>query len=1287
MLALIIFILFLAQNVLHYFLLNETKKLRYRQWYRPWLLIIVTCIALFFKDDMEEKISEMLPPGVLSYNLGFKFIIDILFCISLLFTWMTIKSLLNVFKVNDFMEKVLKEFNTNRLVEKQRGFANYLVWPYLIQEYDVHYRPGYKVFRNLIIAIIILLIIAFGWSAYKIGVNKWVLPNGLGMILITIFLEWLLYFQCSTSKQPEVISEQTTTDVQPSFQRLYRRYIDKEKGFFNSIIYAYSHTNQVPDEQYMKDSQLYLKQYVDEFNENNKNFILSANNFTDFVPKMSEIFFDTLKKGGNILMVADIPNHTKYHPGEVGINFDSNQEVPTAKLFTVYLEQLFDYLFPSTENIIDIGYFSSDNPDAFKKRIVLCGIEDAVQEKLLHSDWIKELDLLIVFDFNDTYVDNLTIKRQFSLWLKQQNVQFKTAYFRMYRAGGDEALTNTWLTDKDVPELKVENLATAHSAYFINYAFEHSGDNLMNILQGKTTDFDLAPGIELSLFPIMEGIDHVHYFEGYHLDYIQSKNKLESSQTSFLQDKNRDYNYKIVVTQAKLKEAVLINNLPFIVHPFDKEYCKDQHLSVVYDIENNAPKLYQKYRHLGKDESFVCIVSKPHLFREYFAENTEFFIHTTFEALDYQLSEAPVNLCLQLLKLLKYEDVDMRYIKHLVGLHTEILHGMSIIHYIQYLFKKYLHIDTESNAILTTQTQAVFINGEYKQAETLTMHRHALQSNDIFSYLQKVKIVDSSNNEILFVPKYMLFQNFLPGQNIIINGVSYEYNRFDDKNNELILNPTTTSNYTLYKPFARILFEKNNHDFENEIDVPVKKSFYRIGKLFEFSLMMYDAPMEICYLKYFRFRKHYHSHYALQSPAATVDLNQIPDFIEKSKRKYSTRFLKLKWDLTDEYISQKAFFTTRIHHLLAEILPILFPYRHNYIQIVSDNTLDIEHRKKVEWLFPENNFSFESENSIEIYIIEDSFSDLGILKSIQIHFEKIIKELYFYLRWITDNSNSSNSLFSHVLKGDQFYKDKLQFLKYGLDENDIEWKIEELIQFIKANAFFDATDLDNQYKNRFKREAKDNSIIVKCDYCNNSFKFHEVDVMPDGLHRCKNCGENSIDQLSRAQLLKKDAEQFYQEYFSINATDMNYSFEFVTATELHQQFGIPFTVTNNFDQREKLKAASNSNIDKIVIERFRKEEETIAAIIFEMMHIYQFHSLNYLKMKNNEPELIDGMAVFAVYYLMKNSGKQDYSDYAENWYNHYITDSTYLGNGFRHVLNHYGENMILQVKKKYDLVK
>src|SRR5690606_6971579 len=100
-----------------------------------------------------------------------------------------------------------------------------------------------------------------------------------------------------------------------------------------------------------------------------------------------------------------------------------------------------------------------------------------------------------------------------------------------------------------------------------------------------------------------------------------------------------------------------------------------------------------------------------------------------------------------------------------------------------------------------------------------------------------------------------------------------------------------------------------------------------------------------------------------------------------------------------------------------------------------------------------------------------------------------------------------------------------------------------------------------------------------------------------------------------------------------------------------------------------------------------KEEETIAAIIQELMHIYQFQALNYLKMKNNEPELVDGMAVYSVYYLMKNCDKQGYIDFSERWYNHYISDTSSLGAGFRHILNNYGENLLSLVKKKYDLIK
>ena len=218
--------------------------------------------------------------------------------------------------------------------------------------------------------------------------------------------------------------------------------------------------------------------------------------------------------------------------------------------------------------------------------------------------------------------------------------------------------------------------------------------------------------MELTVFAIMENLKHIHFFEGYNLDYIQSTNKLGGLQRSFIQDETNpksEYNYREKVTREKIKSSVFINNLPFIVYSSKNPFCEDKHLSIIFDVENNAPKLYKKYCHLGKQEAFICILSKPHLFREFFASNMSYFVDVTLEALEPSLSQNRVNLCLQLLHLLTHEKIEVDYLKSLVNSHDVKFDG-NVVLLIENLFKRYLELDITQSSMLKSDEKYVFEN-------------------------------------------------------------------------------------------------------------------------------------------------------------------------------------------------------------------------------------------------------------------------------------------------------------------------------------------------------------------------------------------------------------------------------------------------------------------------------------------------------------------------------------------------------------------------------------------------
>lgn len=1228
-----IFFTILAFNYVSF---NGKKDVRYTGWYRPWLLVILILVCLRYYDKLTSDL-----PSVALYQ---HYRIELAFCMIVIVFWIGLKMLLAIIGANKRLFPLLQKFNKDKVLERKKGYANYLLWPYVIDDFKIRFRNGHKFFKKLFWVAVILLLISNIWSSYYYDRYLLVLPNLLSLLAVPVLLEWIVYFNWKPAKDQNLTDQSENQQTGSNFYQLFARYLDKDHGFFDSWISGYLSSKEETANVNQRNNEAYLTEYIDKINNEDIDLIIGSDNFTDLVPDVAALLLNTIEKGGNILMIADLADHSTYNPSSVGIKTESDNADSVVKLFSVFLNQILTDRMPSAENLIDIGYYSKKDTSGLSKRILICSAEDALSKELIHSEWMKEMDLLMVFQFNDSLANNLGIKRQLSLWLKQQNKSFKSLFFKNYSAGGDEATSVTWISSRDVPEVNLQNIQTSKTNYFINFAYEYSVSNLNQILVGNTNEFDLAPGIELAVFPIMENIDHIHYFEGFGLDYIQSKNKLENLQKSFKSgdgSANDLFNYYENADQSKLFKSILINNLPFIVHHPGNPECNDRHVSVIFDSISNSPKLYQKYMHLGKTESFVCIVSKPHLMREYFAENISFFVASTIEPLELQLSKSKINLCLELLKLLINEQIDIEFIKSLINSHSIDPGGGSVIEFIKKLFSQYLFLDVSKNAILKSESRYVFKDGDYYQLHALSMDRHKLEINEIFEYLKKVNVKDSSGNLILEIPKYLLFQNFLPLQNIIIDGISYEYVQYSEINKELVLKTRPTDIFSFNKPAAVI--GVSNHSKAEIIESTDNLGIFIDGRLHRFSSEITENEIEIYYQNYYQFHRFYNSPLSKQQTPKLIDLGEFGSLIEDSKRKYNTRYLHFQWEVPKKYTDRLAELTTRIHHLIYEFLPILFPQRSQYILIASDNNLDERHRNAVPWIFPENNFEYNAENCIEFYVIEDSFADLGILKPIQNFFsKKILTDLYFYLKWISDPNPAVLPPYFQNFKNNFFYKDKLSFLKYGLTGNQISWDIEFLIEFLEDSKLFDKTAIGQGYSTGRPASSTVKSSNVECDYCGNKFKLDQVQLMEDGLHRCKDCAANAVEDEATAKELAAQAVKLFN---TVCGVDLNvaYDLKLVSATELNHALGIPFRVSDKFDKRKNSGAVMNT----IYLEKGVSKNISLGCLIRELTALYEIQKLNFMTMKYADPKLTEGLPIYAEYILMKNSGNVDFMNYAD----------------------------------------
>lgn len=262
-----------------------------------------------------------------------------------------------------------------------------MVWPYKIYGFKIYRQVGFGFFKILFLAALVLLIVVYLWTILKFNDTIFRLYTGIGALLITFVVEWILYFQCSVAEKQRVkYEEKAAKEENVYFLELFRRYVNKENGFNDSIIIGNIKRN--VSKNYGKeisDNKELAKKYEEELINKEQDFIVASSNLLDHVTYFSKLLFNTLKNGGNILLLTDIPDHTKYRPNEVGIKSSSDKPEDISKLFALYLQEVIEKEIPTAKNLIDIGYFDADTYILLDKRIVLCSVDNANNDTLIHS--------------------------------------------------------------------------------------------------------------------------------------------------------------------------------------------------------------------------------------------------------------------------------------------------------------------------------------------------------------------------------------------------------------------------------------------------------------------------------------------------------------------------------------------------------------------------------------------------------------------------------------------------------------------------------------------------------------------------------------------------------------------------------------------------------------------------------------------------------------------------------------------------------------------------------------
>lgn len=978
---------------------NFKPNERYKQWLIPILVVVETFYFIYYYFKHADKIYEAFASFGLPLQLNLY--IECFYVIICSLIILTTKQIIKGINPHDLLEK--KFPNLNLLSNNGRYNDTYYYVPYVKNPIGVRPGVGYlSLFFGTatIVSILYVFVSLFLAKEYDIFMQ-----SGLFAFSIPVFLEFYNYYNTDlqyTEEKEEVVKEEEEEEKPSTLMPLFNEYVQLFKDSFDL---AFAEKNTIDPQNTETQNKFSFASLLEEF-KRGKDVIVEDLDIPTSFHKLSDLFFESLTSGGNILILVDIPErHNKKQDGK---------DVSMMELFALHLSNYLQVNVPNATEILKVSYLPEKaGEDQFKSRIILASVSTVLDSNIQAIQWFNDLDLLLAINQSDKGRVSFLENQKFNLLIEQKNKTFRTVILSPFRQGLQTSMTRVWKLDRTC-EKRIITTKTSKNHFCILANFESWHENWLTMATPLGTN--LYSGVELSIPAINYGLNKVVYLEINNAEVREGREALGTS---------RNHITKYDLSRKNLDKIIEMNQLPFYMFADEA-----QQFSIIYDVENNSASMYNKWLHLGIEDNFSIIVSKPYLFKSYFADNMRLFKLAPMLAIEPIPSLSKVNLCILLYNILREGTVSEKQIKQILNDYDIALGHKPTPVFLRELFIRYFKFDIEENTRLQVEENIDFEKNSYVKTYSYSLAPFNINHFFQFMPLRKIKIVDNRGILRFTILKDMLFQNYLPRQKHIFNGRTFEISSYDDNEGVMTIRNLPQFNNHLFYYSCFVLSHQGKSligDIEDYISYTSHES--------DFSLLQFETPMKVDTPAYYEFRKSYagitrtNNQEVLRIDLTSGEQNAV-------KRNYlNCRVMKLEWKLNKKMAEQIPTIQAGLHLLLFEAFRSFFPYSYQYLIVCSDrsqlNTKQQNEMAELPWIFPE----FKSENNkdcVEIFIFEDSISDMGVLNAIRENYTYIFQYIYDYLQWleepapkVSDKKTTSNKNYVNNVV------DKLSFLKYG----------------------------------------------------------------------------------------------------------------------------------------------------------------------------------------------------------------------------------------------------------------
>jgi hypothetical protein len=1226
---------------------SRLRKIAYQWWHIPWFAFVYTILIYLIYHLFH------LPNTVLLGWLVEDYKIEVFYCIVGLIVWLPLQLLLRSPFVHNSLIKIYRKL----FAKDEEDAKTRLPFPYYYstqEENKVKSRVG-RVFYRLTLksaVIIIAVVYAAALVVAHYYPNLFFPISAFGILGILPLMEYFFYLGAEVETENEVVTDDGESDEESDFDELWRLYVDIFDNYSVAWKRIYDEKGKLR-EGYEKSNDSSFDGLYTKFKDDHGGGIIEDCDLLTAFSKLVPFFMHVIKEGHYILVAFDIPKHFSTSKQ------DSYMKEIASKLTSVLVKR-----FPMINEITKfIVCDETSTLEVFDNSIVMAPLALLARRDMKDKEWMKNLGLITVVNVFDKGVSNLFENRKFGYILQSVNKDYQIIVVSAFRKELEPSLEKTWLTTevKSLEDCKMVLYPRSERQYFVGYNFEEWEDRFKKVLSAKPNDA-LYSGSEMMVFPLSpcigenpKPITPVHQLELAYTNALEGNEEIKQFVTYF----KKDYFITVDNVNNKVKPHIL---------PVD-EIIEHQTFSVIYDNENNAPTSYMKWIHIGNDENFSIVISKPYLFRDYFNANHDYFIQFPFSAVQPRMCNSRITLAIILLSLLKESEQEEDVIKSYLLKYYEDKEIDSIPGILKDLFSTYFSDDLAND--LRTSKEVVFDGVAY---ETHVKFRLVHPDRVNLPYLDIITVKDGNGNVLFDILRDLLSQNFNKGQHHSFSGWPYLISDFDRVNKTLVVTRSDEiANNLFYKPCynIKVSFGPKTLPIKGTCESGVY--YHHTGIELAFKKEAFETEICVDTRQWVVFGRCYAAPKFASGSSQFVPASPT----ETPMRKYPNgKILKLSLRYMSQYADSIEKVRKALQLLFYEGLQSLFPHHAQYLIVTciangNDNKKD--DTENLPWIF----HNFQCNDSVQdgwldFYFIEDAHIDLGLIGALT--YENIwylMGYVFDYLLWLSEGPGYPDGYIEYLNRKNL---DKLSFLKYGKAEMLDFFDLDLTINFIRDHF---TTEKDNLMQMQEKRQTN-TDVNGECDFCGKKMKNSEMQRLGDGRMRCPDCSVDAIDTDAQFKEVCEKVKAAFVTHLGIDFSVIPHKSRLVSAVELHKAGGYKFSVTNGYDVRKIVGLACDKETDVYYVENGYKPNETFGIIAHEMTHIWEYNNDDFKKIGVTNEDWVEGLAVWTDLFLSDKEGMASMEERKEAWL---ARDDEY-GRGFKLIMENCPDDPYGYIKKE-----